>query len=68
MLISAEVSRCVHVVVTQREKTASGVLVSFQLEFDQSCSVESHGIAGGILAMPDGSTSSPLSQLVSWPV
>ena len=40
MLISAEVSLCVHAVVAQRDKIASGVRASVQLEFDQSCSVE----------------------------
>ena len=61
MLISAKVSLCVHVVVSQREKTAPCVRASVQREFDQSCSVEEHSIAGGILAKPDVSTSVPFS-------
>ena len=51
---------------TEREKTAPGVRVSVQLEFGQSCSVEQHGIAGGIIAKPDVSISL-FSHLVSWP-
>ena len=58
-----------YVVVAQREKTAPGDRASVQLEYYQSCRVEyMHGIAGGIIAKPDVSTSSPSSQLVSWPI